>query len=89
MLKMTFSIPDEIAGPFLREVPAARRSEVVTEALRKTLAMKKMKRMQDAEMIAACDALNADPDIAELERDMDALSGDGLDEYPWDSTASR
>jgi hypothetical protein len=54
----------------------------------KTSASRKTRQLQDAKMIAACDALNADPDIAELERDMDALSGDGLDEYPWSETAS-
>ena len=87
MRKMTFTIPDEIATSFLREVPAARRSEVVAEALKKTLALRKTE--QDADLIAACDALNVDPDIAQLEKDMDTLSGDGLDEYPWDAPASR
>ncbi len=86
---MTFTIPDEVATPFLREVPAARRSEVVAEALRKTLASRKTKQERDAELIAACDALNADPDIAQLEKDMDTLSGDGLDEYPWNAPATR
>jgi hypothetical protein len=83
MRKMTFTIPEEVVGPFLRAVPSTRRSKFATDALRRAL-----KEREDA-LIAACDAVNADPEIAELEREMDALSGDGLEDYPWEEPATR
>ncbi|HEY1744946.1 MAG TPA: hypothetical protein VGG18_17380 [Granulicella sp.] len=86
MRQMTFDIPDEVAERFNSEVPASEQSGVVAKLLlrRRTTPI-----WTDEQLAAACDALNADPNIAELERDMDALSGDGLDEYPWDAPASR
>jgi metal-responsive CopG/Arc/MetJ family transcriptional regulator len=87
MRKMTFTIPDEIATPFLREVPAARRSEVVAEALKRTLASRKTKQEQDAELVAACDAVNADPELNALMDDWQAAS-DPIEE-PWNEPAPR
>jgi len=81
--KITITVPEAIAARFLRVVPSQQRSEWVAEAMERKL------RARDEQLIAACEALNADPDIAELERDMEALSGDGLDEYAWDKSASR
>jgi len=86
MRKMTFDIPDEVAERFNSEVPASEQSGVVAKLL---LRRRTTPTWTDEQLAAACDALNADPNIAELERDMDALSGDGLDEYPWDAPASR
>ena len=80
MRKMTFTIPDEVATPFLRVVPSARRSKFVADALKKTL-----KDREDA-LIAACDAVNADPALNNLVDEWQAVN-DPIEE-PWDESAS-
>jgi hypothetical protein len=76
MRKMTFTIPDEVATPFLRAVPSARRSKFVADALRKTLTDR------EAALIAACDAVNADPELNALIDDWQAVIDPILE--PWD-----
>jgi hypothetical protein len=76
MRKMTFTIPDEVAKPFLRAVPSTLRSKFVTDALRKTL------KDREAALIAACDAVNADPELNALVDDWQAAN-DPIAE-PWD-----
>lgn len=80
MRKMTFTIPDEVANPFLRMIPSARRSKFVADALKKTL-----KEREDA-LIAACDAVNADPALNTLVDEWQAVN-DRIEE-PWDESAS-
>jgi hypothetical protein len=62
---MTFSLPEAVAAQFLRQVPSRERSRFVSEALSVRLAER------DRMLIAACDAANADPDVAELQKDFD------------------
>jgi Arc/MetJ family transcription regulator len=81
MRKMTFTIPDEVATPFLRAVPSTRRSKFVTDALRKTL------REREAVLIAACDAVNADSDLNKLVDEWQAAN-DPIAE-PWDDGTSE
>ena len=81
MRKMTFTIPEEVAAPFLRVVPSARRSGFVTEALRRTL------REREEALIAACDAVNADAGLNALVDEWQSAS-DPVEE-PWDEPASR
>jgi hypothetical protein len=81
MRKMTFTIPEEVVGPFLRAVPSTRRSKFAADALRKAL-----KEREDA-LIAACDAVNADPELNALMDDWQAVS-DPIEE-PWDEPAPR
>ncbi len=81
--KLTITVPEPLAIRFLRVVPSRLRSEWISEAMEEKL------RKRDEQLITACDFLNADPRILELERDMDSLSGDGLDEHPWNQPASR
>jgi hypothetical protein len=81
--KLTITVPESIAVRFLRVVPSQLRSEWVVDAMTEKL------RRRDEQLIAACEALNADPNVLKLERDMDSLSGDGLDEHPWNHSASR
>jgi hypothetical protein len=76
MRKMTFTIPDEVAAPFLRAVPSNRRSKFVADALRKTL------KDREAALIAACDAVNADPKLNALVDNWQAVN-DPIAE-PWD-----
>jgi hypothetical protein len=81
MRKMTFTIPDDVVAPFLRAVPSAHRSKFVTEALRKTL------KEREVALIAACDAVNADPQLNVLVDQWQAVS-DPIEE-PWDELAAR
>jgi hypothetical protein len=81
MRKMTFTIPEELVGPFLLAVPSTRRSKFAADALKKAL-----KEREDA-LIAACDAVNADPELNALVDDWQAVS-DPIEE-PWDEPAPR
>ncbi len=81
MRKMTFTIPDEVAAPFLRVVPSARRSQFVTDALRSSL-----KQREDA-LAAACDAVNADTKLNSLVDEWQTVN-DPIEE-PWDDAAAR
>jgi hypothetical protein len=81
MRKMTFTIPDEVVTPFLRAVPSTRRSKFVADALMRTL-----KEREEA-LIAACDAVNADPQLNSLVDEWQAV--DDPIEEPWDEPAAR
>ena len=81
MRKMTFTIPDEVARPFLQAVPSARRFKFVADALRRTL-----KEREEA-LIAACDAVNADVTLNVLIDEWQAVN-DPIEE-PWDESAAR
>lgn len=81
--KLTITVPEALAVRFLQVVPSHFRSEWVSEAMAEKL------RKRDEQLIAACEALNADPRILDLERDMDSLSGDGSHAHPWNQPASR
>jgi metal-responsive CopG/Arc/MetJ family transcriptional regulator len=80
MRKMTFTIPDEVATPFLRAVPSTRRSKFVADALRKTL------NYRETDLIAACQAANAYPELNTLVDDCQAVN-DAIAE-PWDEGIS-
>ena len=79
--KMTFTIPEEVVTPFLRAVPSNRRSKFVADALRR-----KLQEREEA-LIAACDAVNADPELNLLMDDWQAAA-DPIEE-PWDEPAPR
>ena len=81
MRKMTFTIPDEVAKPFLLAIPSTRRSKFVADALRRTL-----KDREDS-LIAACDAVNADTALNAVVDEWQAVS-DPIEE-PWDESAAR
>jgi hypothetical protein len=78
--KMTFTIPDDVATPFLRAVPSTRRSKFVADALRKSL-----KEREEA-LVAACDAVNADSALNNVVDEWQAVS-DPISE-PWDESAA-
>lgn len=80
-IKMTFSLPEELAQRFLRQVPSRERSKYVSEALSARL------RRQQASLIRACQLANQDPQVAAIEAEMDALE-DGVEE-PWDESPAR
>ena len=81
MRKMTFTIPEEVARPFLLAVPSTRRSKFVADALQRTL------KEREAALIAACDAVNADAALNALVDDWQAIT-DPIEE-PWDESAAR
>ncbi len=60
-VKMTFSISDDLAHRFVREVPARRRSQFVAEALERRLAA------EEAALVRACQLANGDLDVTALE----------------------
>jgi hypothetical protein len=78
---MTFTIPEDVASPFLRIVPSARRSKFVADALRRSL------REREEALIAACDAVNADAELNTLVDEWQAVN-DPIEE-PWDESAAR
>jgi hypothetical protein len=76
--KMTFTIPEDLAGNFVRRVPARDRSRYVAEALAAKL------RERDERMLRSCEAANANPDVQAIEQEWDALA-DPADQIgePW------
>lgn len=80
-IKMTFSLPEPLARRFVRLIPARERSKFLAAALERSLAR------QDDELIKACELANADPEVAEIEKQMDGLM-DRIEE-PWDESAPR
>jgi hypothetical protein len=72
---MTFSVPESLAMQFLRSVASRDRSRFVSEALAARL------QERDAALIRACEIANQDLDVAEIEKELDAI-GDAMAE-PW------
>ena len=65
--KMTFSLPEPLAVQFLRHVPSRDRSRFVSEALEARL------EARDHQLNRACEAANADLDVAEIEKEFDGI----------------
>jgi metal-responsive CopG/Arc/MetJ family transcriptional regulator len=79
--KMTFSLPDELATSFTRRVPARDRSRYVADAIAEKLAEREKR------LIRACEIANQNPELREIERELDALT-DAMSE-PWENAAAR
>ena len=79
--KMTFTLPEEIAVPFLRRVGPSHRSKYVAEAI--------AARMRErAEMIKeACLAANNDPETQQMQAEFDALPDTMTEEWNDDSAS--
>lgn len=75
MRKMTFSVPEPVAVELLRRVASRDRSRFVSEAVAARLGER------DIALIRACEIANRDPDVAEIEKEFDAI-GDQMAE-PW------
>ena len=78
---MTFTLPEELAVQFLRQVPAQDRSRYVAQALSDKLAAR------EHQLILACEIANQDPDLAALEREFDLLPDDIKE--PWNDPQTR
>jgi hypothetical protein len=75
---MTFTLPDSVASSFTRRVPARDRSRYVAEAIAEKLAEREKR------LIAACEIVNNDPAIREIEEEFDKLD-DEITE-PWEDS---
>ncbi|HWE52397.1 MAG TPA: hypothetical protein VG273_21555 [Bryobacteraceae bacterium] len=73
--KMTFSLPESLARQFLRRVPSRDRSKFISQALAARLAER------DSSLIRACEIANADPEVAEIEKDFDQIRDEMTE--PW------
>ena len=79
--KMTFTLPAELAAQFLRRVPARDRSRYIAAALAHKLAEREKR------LIRACEVLNRDPGIRQIEEELDALQDEIIE--PWEDAPSR
>jgi hypothetical protein len=79
--KMSFVLPEEVAGQLLRRVPARDHSRYVSEAIAEKL------RTREERLIQACEAANRDPETAAIESEWDALPDETSE--PWADATSR
>ncbi len=79
--KMTFTLPAELAARFLRRVPARDRSRYVADALAEKLAER------EKQLIRACDIVNRDPGVREIEKEFNTLQDEIIE--PWEDAPSR
>ena len=81
---MTFTLPEQLAGQFLKRVPARDRSRYVSEAIAARLGEREQR------LIAACEAANRDPEALAIERDWEALADESdRVEEPWSGAPTR
>ena len=66
--KLTFTLPQDLATEFLRQVPASLRSRYVATAIAAKL------REREEQLIRACEAANNATDVREIESSFDALA---------------
>ena len=79
--KMTFTLPEDLAARFTKRVPARDRSRYVAAALAEKLSEREKR------LIRACEIVNADPAVREIEEEFDALK-DPIAE-PWENGPTR
>jgi metal-responsive CopG/Arc/MetJ family transcriptional regulator len=79
--KMTFTLPEDLASKFVRRVPSRDRSKYVAEAIARKL------EERERRLIRACEIANEDPELRELEKELDALT-DEIPE-PWEDAPAR
>lgn len=76
--KITFTLPQELASEFLRQVPPSSRSQYVATAIAMRL------REREEQLVRACEIANSSADAGEIESSFDALAdqADSVQE-PW------
>lgn len=79
--KMTFTIPDELATRFVRRIPAQDRSRYVAAAIADKLAEREKR------LIRACETVNRDPAVREIEKEFNALTDEIAE--PWEDAPTR
>jgi hypothetical protein len=80
-IKMTFSVPGELAKKFVKRVPARERSKFLAMALDRSL------KQEDNALVRACLAANESPDVLAIEKEWDAIS-DRIAE-PWTADPTK
>ena len=79
--KMTFTLPEDLASRFVRRVPARDRSRYVAAAIAEKLAQREKR------LIRACEIVNEDPEVKEIEKEFDALTDEIAE--PWEDASAR
>jgi ubiquinone biosynthesis protein UbiJ len=79
--KMTFTLPEDIAGKFVRRVPARDRSRYVAAALAEKLTE------ADQQLVRACEIANQDPEVVAIEQEFDSLPSEMTE--PWNDAPTR
>jgi metal-responsive CopG/Arc/MetJ family transcriptional regulator len=79
--KMTFTLPEELAARFVKRVGARDRSRYVAAALAEKLSQREKR------LIRACEIVNADPAVREIEEEYDTLNDEIAE--PWENAPTR
>ena len=79
--KMTFTLPEDIAGQLVHRIPARDRSRYVSQAIADKL------REREKRLIHACEIANRDAELPALEREWEAISSDIAE--PWTDAETR
>src|ERR1019366_2649838 len=79
--KMTFTLPEDLAGQFVRRVPARNRSRYLAEALAQKLAER------DSQLVRACEIANHNPEVRAIEKEFDSISNEIA--KPWTGASAR
>jgi hypothetical protein len=82
--KMTFTIPEDVADRFIRQIPAHDRSSYVAEAIAALL------KAREQSLIRACEIANGDADVAQIEREWESLADEAdVVAEPWNHADPR
>ena len=73
--KMTFTLPEALAGQLLKRVTARDRSRYVSEAIAAKL------RQREEQLIRACEVANSDPEVLAIEQEWDGLHDEFLERW--------
>ena len=79
--KMTFTLPEELAAQFVREVPSRHRSGYLAEALAQKLSERERR------LIRACQIANTDPEVKTIEKEFGTIAEDLS--KPWTGGKAR
>jgi hypothetical protein len=81
VIKMTFSLPAELANQLVKRVPTRERSRFLARVLEKSL------REDDELLIRSCLSANEDPDVRAIEQEWEQIP-DTIKE-PWSDAPAR
>jgi len=79
--KMTFTLPEDVAGQLVHRIPARDRSRYVSQAIADKL------REREQRLIRACEIAGRDAELLTMEREWEAISSDIAE--PWTDAQAR
>jgi metal-responsive CopG/Arc/MetJ family transcriptional regulator len=79
--KVTFTLPEDLAGRLAKQVAARDRSRYVADAIAEKLAAREKR------LIRACEIVNEDAEVREIEKEWDELTDEIAE--PWEDAPSR